>query len=97
MKSGKILLGILAGTAAGALLGILFAPDKGKVTRRRIVEKGEDYVDAVRDKFDELLGDITDKYEKAKVEISDYAKHGKAKVEEEIANAKNATGYSHGK
>lgn len=97
MKSGKILLGILAGTAAGALLGILFAPDKGKVTRRRIVEKGEDYVDAVRDKFDELLGDITDKYEKAKVEISDYAKHGKAKVEEEITNAKNATGYSHGK
>lgn len=97
MKSGKILLGILAGTAAGAMLGILFAPDKGSVTRRRIVEKGEDYVDAVKDKFDELLGDITDRYEKAKEEITDFAKQGKAKVEGEIANVKNATGYSHGK
>jgi len=97
MKSGKILLGILAGTAAGAMLGILFAPEKGKVTRRRIVEKGEDYVDAVRDKFDELLDDITERYEKAKVGISDFAKQGKAKVEEEITNAKNAAGYSHGK
>lgn len=97
MKSGKILLGILAGTAAGAMLGILFAPDKGSVTRRRIVEKGEDYVDAVKDKFDELLGDITDRYEKAKEGIIDFAKQEKAKVEGEFTNVKNATGYSHGK
>ncbi len=97
MKSGKILLGILAGTAAGAMLGILFAPDKGSVTRRRIVEKGEDYADAVKDKFDELLDDVTERYEKVKEGITDFARHGKAKMEKEIANAKNAPGLSHGK
>ena len=36
MKSGKVLLGVLAGAAAGALLGILFAPEKGTKTRKMI-------------------------------------------------------------
>jgi len=97
MKSGRILVGILAGTAAGTMLGILFAPKKGKTTRRRILQQGEDYVDAVKGKFDDLLGDITDKYEKSKGEISGLAKKGKVKMEEEIAKANNAAGFSHGR
>ena len=49
MSTGKVLLGVLAGVAAGAMLGILFAPDKGSNTRKKISKKGEDYADAVKE------------------------------------------------
>jgi gas vesicle protein len=58
MSSGKILLGVLAGVAAGALIGILFAPDKGSETRKKIVEKGEDYVDDIKEKVGGLIDDL---------------------------------------
>jgi len=43
MSTGKIKLGILTGLAAGAVLGILFAPEKGLTTRKQIMGKGDDY------------------------------------------------------
>jgi len=69
MSSGKVLLGVLAGVAAGALLGILFAPEKGSTTRRKIVSKGEEYVDDLKEKFGEFVDKVADKFESAKEEI----------------------------
>lgn len=64
MKTDKVVLGILGGMAAGAMLGILFAPEKGTKTRRKIMDKGTDYVDDLKDKFDTVVGSITKNYEK---------------------------------
>ena len=64
MSSGKVLLGVLAGAAAGALAGMLFAPEKGSKTRKKITRKGEDYLDALKDTFNELLDAIIEKTEK---------------------------------
>jgi gas vesicle protein len=64
MKSDKIILGVLGGVAIGALLGVLFAPDKGDDTRKKIMDKSNDYADELKDKLDTLLGSITNKYEK---------------------------------
>ena len=38
-NNGNTVLGILAGTAIGAVMGILFAPDKGSNTRQRISDE----------------------------------------------------------
>ena len=58
MSSGKALLGVLAGIAAGAALGILFAPGKGSNTRKNISRKAEDLVDAVNDKLEEKFEEV---------------------------------------
>ncbi|MES2380669.1 MAG: YtxH domain-containing protein [Bacteroidota bacterium] len=55
MNSGKVILGVLAGVAAGVILGILFAPDKGSETRKKIVKKGEDSLDDLKEKLNEIM------------------------------------------
>jgi gas vesicle protein len=76
MNSGKIVLCVLAGVAVGAVLGILFAPDKGIETRKKISRKSEDAVDEIAEKFEELLNSLTEKIDTVKEEIS---KHEKSK------------------
>lgn len=63
MKSSKIVLGVLGGLAAGAIAGILLAPDKGSKTRKKIVSKSKDFADDMKYKFEDLYGNVTDKYE----------------------------------
>lgn len=79
MSSGKVLFGVLAGLAAGALLGILFAPDKGSETRRKIAESGEDYLDSVKEKINQVVDSMSERFEKVK-----------DTVEKEMPAAKNA-------
>jgi gas vesicle protein len=52
----------LAGFTAGALIAILFAPDKGSETRKKIVNKGEEYVGDLKDKVNGLLRDGSKKH-----------------------------------
>lgn len=45
------LIGLVAGLAAGAVLGILFAPQSGKKTRELISDKALDLADDAKDGF----------------------------------------------
>ena len=79
MKSDKIILGVLGGVAIGALIGVLFAPEKGDDTRKKIMNKSNDYADELKDKLDTLLGSITNKYEKIWKEGENLIADGKSK------------------
>jgi len=90
MSKGKVLLGLLAGVAAGAMLGILFAPDKGSATRKKIVRKGEDYADELKDKFNDIVEDISEKIHTIKKEGEELLQKSKAKaahIKDDIENA----------
>lgn len=89
MNLGKIFLGIMASVAAGATLGVLFAPDKGSSTRHKISKKGNDYVNELGEKFNGMVESVSNKYGKIKDEVVHMAKNGEAKVD--AAQAKLAS------
>ena len=82
MRSDKTALAVVAGVAVGALIGVLFAPDKGSKTREKILDKTKDYADDLKEKFDDLFEEITDKFENLWKEEKEMVK----KVEDKLLN-----------
>ena len=82
MSTGKVVLGTLAGLAIGGVLGILFAPEKGSVTRQQIMDKGNDYADELKSKYNEFADSITEKFQSGKEFAQVVAENGKAEFDE---------------
>lgn len=88
-NSSKIVIGLLAGFAAGAITGILLAPKKGSVTRRYLVKKGEAYTDNIREKFNDLVEEINGTIEKIKDEVEDFTKKSRKATQETLEDVKS--------
>lgn len=73
-NSGKLVGAMLLGAAIGATLGVLFAPDKGVETRKKLRGKADKLSDSLRDKFEQLLVD-------AQLEIDDASEKSKSFLE----------------
>ena len=63
MSKSKVLAGLLVGAAAGAVLGLLLAPEKGSDTRKKISEKKNKFGEDLKNKFGEVKETIKGKYD----------------------------------
>ena len=82
MTSGKTIAGILLGVAAGAVAGILLAPDKGTETRRKVAEKSADLAESIKGNYKKYEKEASEKFSSAKGKVNEYATEAKQKTEE---------------
>ncbi len=79
--NGKLVLSVLAGLAAGAALGILFAPDKGSRTRRKLANRANEYTDELSDQLSDIGEGLNSKLGNLKKAASRIVYDGKGKAE----------------
>jgi gas vesicle protein len=79
-STGKILTALAAGVAVGALLGVLFAPDKGTETRKKINDQGKKLADDLKEKLNKGKNDLNDLKEEishtVKEKVQEFTKQG---------------------
>lgn len=80
-NTGKIAGALLIGAAVGAALGIIFAPDKGSETRKKILTGGEDLTDAMKEKFQSFLEEVKKDMELVKNKANAVIGNGVTKAE----------------
>ncbi len=83
-ENGKIVTALLAGLAAGAVLGLLFAPDKGSETRDKIQDSLADLGDAIKERAEEQLDQLQDLKEKLVAAVKSKAAKAEAIIDDEI-------------
>jgi len=75
----KVLLGILGAAAAGVVIGMLVAPEKGEETRKRIRKTAGDWADS-----------LSHLWERGKHAAEEGAKYAKTSAEEKVNKMKES-------
>lgn len=84
--NSKVFVALLVGLAAGAALGVLFAPDKGNETRDKLAESLKNLGDSIKETAsaeienlmnlkDKVVGNIKSKISSAEEEYQDDLEH----------------------
>lgn len=100
-NTNKVLGALLIGAAAGAVLGILFAPDKGTETRKKWMDSANDLADDLKSKIkegknlanqlkDSIVTSTQDLYNKAKDEAGRMTNSAKEEANRMANNVKNS-------
>ena len=81
----KIAAGILGAVAAGVVIGLLLAPDKGEETRKKFKKKAGGWADTIASLF-------ANGKEEAEEEVKNKVKQGKAYAEDKVNKLKENLG-----
>ncbi|MFN3378963.1 YtxH domain-containing protein [Runella zeae] len=95
-NNSKVVLGIITAAAAGAVIGMLFAPEKGSELRDKMRDTANgfasDLLDAIqrgRQQYTELEGEVEDKANELKSKAAGKVAEVKDRVESEVENVKD--------
>ena len=79
--------GLVVGGAIGAIAGLLFAPESGEETRKKVAVKSKEWADDMYNTFDDLKDSVTEVLEDVKqgaAEVMDDVKKGSSQVLEDV-------------
>jgi gas vesicle protein len=95
-NNSKVVLGIVTAAAAGAVIGMLFAPEKGTELRDKVRDTANglasDLLDVIqrgRQQYAEVEDQVQDKAKELKSKVVGKYEETKDRVENEVANAKH--------
>jgi gas vesicle protein len=86
--NSKVLVGLLAGLAAGAALGLLFAPEKGSETRDRLSQSLKDLGDAIKDKAADEINNLSSLKDKVVDSVKNKLRQGEEEfIDDDLEHA----------
>ena len=93
-KTANVLVGFIAGAAAGTITGILVAPDKGVKTRKKLNKQikrtSRDVSETIGDKVEEIKDKLNDVVDEMRSKAEETEEKIKEKVNSKAKTAKDA-------
>jgi len=85
-EAAVVIGALLAGVAIGAAIGVLFAPEKGSDTRKKLASEG--LSDDLTDKFNNMMETFKSEFDAAKGKLAEAG----SKVSEKATEVKESVG-----
>lgn len=79
-STGNTFLALITGAAIGAGLGLLYAPDSGEETRKRLRKDAQEAQDRLNKRYRETTSNLSEKAQKARIDFEE-------RLEETLSNA----------